>query len=133
MKPAPGQILVQHWARLGCGQYRGTGAPGRRLGAIRRRCVRDGRLAAVDRPPGHPELLRSLHGFHTHIGSAVKKVRLAIELRAAENLLLALSGSEPLDLCEAFHQADPPCRRCPALDDLRDVHATDVEGLSVFR
>ncbi|OYY84716.1 MAG: hydroxyacid dehydrogenase, partial [Acidovorax sp. 28-64-14] len=69
----------------------------------------------ADRPRQiHPELLQHPSTVFTpHIGSAVKKVRLAIELRAAENLLLALSGSEPLDLCEAFHRADPmpalPC------------------------
>ena len=41
---------------------------------------------------GHPNTM-----FSPHIGSAVKKVRLAIELRAAENILQALSGKPPMD------------------------------------
>lgn len=55
--------------------------------------------AREDRPreidPGllsHPNTL-----FSSHIGSAVKKVRLEIELRAAENILQALSGRQPMD------------------------------------
>jgi phosphonate dehydrogenase len=41
---------------------------------------------------GHPNTM-----FSPHIGSAVEKVRLAIELRAAENILQALSGKPPMD------------------------------------
>ena len=40
----------------------------------------------------HPNTL-----FSSHIGSAVKKVRLEIEMRAAENILQALSGRQPMD------------------------------------
>lgn len=35
--------------------------------------------------------------FSPHLGSAVQKVRLAIELRAADNILQALSGQRPMD------------------------------------
>jgi phosphonate dehydrogenase len=35
--------------------------------------------------------------FSPHLGSAVQKVRLAIEQRAAENILQALSGKRPMD------------------------------------
>src|SRR5690606_5878645 len=35
--------------------------------------------------------------FSPHIGSAVQKVRLAIEMRAAENILQALAGKRPMD------------------------------------
>ena len=40
----------------------------------------------------HPDTL-----FSAHIGSAVRRVREAIELRAAENILAVLDGREPLD------------------------------------
>ncbi|HDZ71443.1 MAG TPA: hydroxyacid dehydrogenase [Aurantimonas coralicida] len=40
----------------------------------------------------HPDTI-----FSPHIGSAVQKVRLAIELRAAENILQVLSGKQPMD------------------------------------
>ncbi|HCC81505.1 MULTISPECIES: phosphonate dehydrogenase [unclassified Methylophaga] len=40
----------------------------------------------------HPKTL-----FTSHIGSAVSKVRLAIEQRAAENILSVLRGEQPLD------------------------------------
>ena len=40
----------------------------------------------------HPKTL-----FTSHIGSAVSKVRLAIEQRAAENILSVLRGERPLD------------------------------------
>ena len=54
--------------------------------------------ARVDRPAGiEPRLLalpeRTL--FTTHIGSAVREVRMAIERDAAENLLEALAGERP--------------------------------------
>ena len=55
--------------------------------------------ARDDRPreiaPGllnHPSTM-----FSPHIGSAVQKVRLAIELRTARNILQALSGEPPMD------------------------------------
>lgn len=41
---------------------------------------------------GHPHTL-----FSGHIGSAVSRVRLAIERRAADNILQVLQGGEPLD------------------------------------
>ena len=59
----------------------------------------------ADRPRKiHPELLQHPSTVFTpHIGSAVKKVRRAIELQAAENLLVALNGNEPLAHYEASH------------------------------
>jgi phosphonate dehydrogenase len=55
--------------------------------------------ARADRPRvidplllAHPNTL-----FSAHIGSAVNKVRLAIELRAAQNILQVLQGQAPLD------------------------------------
>jgi phosphonate dehydrogenase len=61
----------------------------------------------ADRPRQiHPELLQHPSTVFTpHIGSAVKKVRRAIELQAAENLLVALNGNEPLAHYEASHRA----------------------------
>lgn len=63
--------------------------------------------AREDRPreiaPGllsHPNTL-----FSSHIGSAVKKVRLEIELRAAENILQVLSGKRPMDAANNPRQA----------------------------
>lgn len=63
--------------------------------------------AREDRPreiaPGllsHPNTM-----FSPHIGSAVQKVRLAIELRAAENILQALSGKPPMDAVNDPRQA----------------------------
>lgn len=55
--------------------------------------------AREDRPRGIPTgLLEHPHTmFSPHIGSAVRKVRLAIELRAAENIRQALSGKRPMD------------------------------------
>ena len=52
-----------------------------------------------DRPAQvHPDLLNSPHTVLTpHLGSAVQAVRLAIEHRAADNLLQALSGHTPTD------------------------------------
>lgn len=43
--------------------------------------------------------------FSPHIGSAVRKVRLAIEMRAAENILQALSGLRPMDAVNDPRQA----------------------------
>lgn len=43
--------------------------------------------------------------FSPHIGSAVQKVRLAIEMRAAENILQALSGMRPMDAVNDPRQA----------------------------
>lgn len=51
----------------------------------RPRCIEPDLLA-------HPNTL-----FSAHIGSAVSRVRLAIERRAAENILQVLQGGEPLD------------------------------------
>lgn len=60
----------------------------------------------ADRPRQiHPELLHHpATVFTPHIGSAVKKVRLAIELQAAANLLVALDGTEPLARYDASHR-----------------------------
>lgn len=62
--------------------------------------------ARGDRPreiaPGllsHPNTM-----FSPHIGSAVQKVRRAIELRAAENILQALSGRRPMDAANELRQ-----------------------------
>lgn len=43
--------------------------------------------------------------FSPHIGSAVQKVRLAIEMRAAENILQALAGKRPMDAANDPRQA----------------------------
>ena len=48
----------------------------------------------------HPNTL-----FTAHIGSAVQKVRLAIELRAAENIRQVLSGERPKDAVNDIAQA----------------------------
>lgn len=63
--------------------------------------------ARQDRPreiaPGllnHPNTM-----FSPHLGSAVHKVRLAIELRTAENILQALSGKPPMDAVNVPRQA----------------------------
>lgn len=55
--------------------------------------------AREDRPSTIPgRLLQHPHTmFSPHIGSAVQKVRLAIERRAAENILQALAGQRPMD------------------------------------
>ncbi len=56
-------------------------------------------LARADRPTEIAPALRS-HAhtlFTAHIGSAVQKVRLAIELRAADNIRQVLSGETPTD------------------------------------
>lgn len=55
--------------------------------------------AREDRPQDIPSSLLDHPNtmFSPHIGSAVQKVRLAIELRAAENILQALSGKRPMD------------------------------------
>lgn len=63
--------------------------------------------ARTDRPR---EIARDLlaHAntlFTPHIGSAVQKVRLAIEMRAAENILQALSGKRPMDAVNHPRQA----------------------------
>lgn len=56
-----------------------------------------------DRPTGIPEaLLRHPRTVFTpHLGSAVRDVRRAIEIRAAENLLAALAGRPVADLATA--------------------------------
>jgi phosphonate dehydrogenase len=63
--------------------------------------------ARADRPREiAPELLAHPHTlFSPHIGSAVQKVRLAIEMRAAENILQALSGQRPMDAVNDPRQA----------------------------
>lgn len=68
--------------------------------------------ARADRPRridpallGHSNTL-----FSAHIGSAVAKVRLAIERRAAENILQALNGRTPQDA--ANRPAKPKARTC---------------------
>jgi phosphonate dehydrogenase len=55
--------------------------------------------ARLDRPGEiDPDLLAHPHTLFTaHIGSAVSKVRLAIEKRAADNILRVLRGELPLD------------------------------------
>lgn len=94
------------------------------------RALQDGRLGAyaadvyemedwllADRPREiHPALLQHpATVFTPHIGSAVKKVRLAIEMRATENLLQALEGCHPQDLSQAMHDAVRlPNSRSPA-------------------
>lgn len=55
--------------------------------------ARDDRPQQIDaRLLAHPNTF-----FSAHIGSAVSKVRLAIEKRAAENILRVLRGQQPLD------------------------------------
>lgn len=63
--------------------------------------------ARQDRPRSIPAgLLAHPHTlFSPHIGSAVQKVRLAIEMRAAENILQALSGIRPMDAVNDPRQA----------------------------
>ncbi|MDT8311573.1 MAG: phosphonate dehydrogenase [Methylophaga sp.] len=62
--------------------------------------ARDDRPHAVD-----PRLLKQPNTFFTaHIGSAVSSVRLAIEKRAAENILRVLRGEQPLDPANQIHQ-----------------------------
>lgn len=63
--------------------------------------------ARQDRPGSiAPALLAHPHTmFSPHIGSAVRKVRLAIEMRAAENILQALSGMHPADAVNDPRQA----------------------------
>jgi phosphonate dehydrogenase len=55
--------------------------------------------ARGDRPAGiHPDLLNHPNTLFTaHIGSAVGQVRLAIEMRAADNILSVLRGAPPID------------------------------------
>ena len=53
----------------------------------------------------HPNTL-----FTAHIGSAVQSVRLAIEQRAAENILQALRGERPRDAINSPSlREDSPC------------------------
>lgn len=66
--------------------------------------AREDRPRAID--PGlltHPHTL-----FTAHIGSAVANVRLAIEQRAAENILQALSGRQPQDATNCPKQTPVP-------------------------
>jgi phosphonate dehydrogenase len=68
--------------------------------------------ARPDRPTEiHPALLAHANTlFTSHIGSAVSKVRLAIEKRAAENILRVLRGDRPLDPANQISlQKDTAC------------------------
>lgn len=62
--------------------------------------------ARNDRPQAiDPRLLAQPNTFFTaHIGSAVSSVRLAIEKRAAENILRVLRGEQPLDPANQVRQ-----------------------------
>lgn len=61
--------------------------------------ARDDRPDEIDQDLlAHPNTL-----FTAHIGSAVTKVRLAIEKRAAENILSVLRGELPLDPANQLH------------------------------
>ncbi|WP_413043867.1 phosphonate dehydrogenase [Pseudomonas sp. YJ42] len=64
--------------------------------------------ARDDRPRQiHPALLAHPNTlFSAHIGSAVRRVRLAIERRAAENILQALQGSVPQDAANRLAEAE---------------------------
>jgi phosphonate dehydrogenase len=56
--------------------------------------------ARADRPPAIPARLLAMTDrtlFTPHLGSAVAEARLAIELRAADNILRALAGEMPAD------------------------------------
>lgn len=67
--------------------------------------------AREDRPRRiDPTLLRHPNTLFTaHIGSAVRKVRLAIERRAAENILQALSGRSPQDAVNVIRPKEAAC------------------------
>ncbi|HET8807448.1 MAG TPA: phosphonate dehydrogenase [Methylophaga sp.] len=62
--------------------------------------------ALDDRPQAiDPRLLAQPNTFFTaHIGSAVSSIRLAIEKRAAENILRVLQGEQPLDPANQVRQ-----------------------------
>ena len=97
----PGQVLVN----IGRGSVVDEAAVARalqagRLGAYAADVFEMEDWLLPDRPREiHPDLLRHpATVFTPHIGSAVKKVRLAIERRAAANLIQALNGSGPTDL-----------------------------------
>jgi len=86
--------------RLGGG--RGGGSRCAAIGATRR--IRRGRFESEDwvRADRPLEIAAGLRGhantlFTAHIGSAVQRVRLAIELRAAQNICQALAGARPVD------------------------------------
>lgn len=62
--------------------------------------ARDNRPNAID-----PRLLMQPNTLFTaHIGSAVSRIRLAIEKRAAENILCVLRGEQPLDPANQLQQ-----------------------------
>ncbi|MAO13839.1 MULTISPECIES: phosphonate dehydrogenase [Marinobacter] len=68
--------------------------------------------ARADRPRQISEALRAHPNtlFTAHIGSAVKNVRLAIEQRAADNILQALRGERPRDAVNTPQAAEKqPC------------------------
>ena len=57
-----------------------------------------------------PELLAHPNTLFTaHIGSAVKSVRLQIELRAAKNIIQALNGAHPLDAINLIETKPQTC------------------------
>lgn len=102
----PGQILVN----VGRGSVVDEAAVARalhsgRLGAYAADVYEMEDWLLADRPRQIcPELLQHpATVFTPHIGSAVVKVRKAIEQRAADNLIQALNGIHPQDLCVPSH------------------------------
>ena len=69
--------------------------------------------ARRDRPDSVPAALRARSAtcFTPHLGSAVQRVRLAIEHRAADNILAVLGGGVPPDaVVQAASKADTTTR-----------------------
>jgi len=67
--------------------------------------------AITERPKQiDPQLLAQPNTLFTaHIGSAVKRVRQQIELRAAENIIQALNGEQPQDAINLIERKPQPC------------------------